>query len=429
MKIKNIIAREIISSGATPTIEAEVVLDSGAKGIASVPFGASAGSHEAALLLDRDPARYFGNGMLKAVDLIKTEVNTALRGVDSVNQRGVDEQLIALDGTRNKSRLGGNTLLAVSLAVARAAAISLNLPLYAYIREVFKLNIKDYVLPNPMMVVIEGGKHADGSTDLQEYLVSAYGRSTVRENVRMGIEIYHHLRKILQAKNFNINVGHEGAYAPAGITDNELPMRFIVEAIEKAGYKPGEDCGISLDAAASEFYHDGLYRLAIENRSLSAPELKDYYLSWLDKYPIATTEDMFAEDDWEAWTAFTAASKRPHIGDDLIVTNIERLKIAIEKKAANAVLVKLNQIGTLTETIDCCMMARSNNMMLVPSHRGGGETNDTFMVDLGVAVNATFIKVGPSRGERVEKYNRLMYIADELEGKSEVYGNAYHTVR
>lgn len=428
MKIKNVRAREILSSGATPTIEAEVMLESGSVGVASVPYGASAGTHEAALLLDRDERRYFGNGMLKAVDFVNGEIRKLLVGHIAEEQREIDGLMIALDGTSNKSRFGGNAILAVSLAVARAMSEERKLPLYAYLRDAFNLSITEYVLPNPLMVVIEGGKHADETTDLQEYIVAAYGRESVRENVRMGIEIYQTVKKILKQNEYDTNVGNEGAFAPVGIKDNELPLKFITEAIERAGYRPLEEVGISIDAAASEFYKDGKYHLAIENRALNAEELALYYLAWLEQYPIATLEDMFAEDDWDAWTSFTSRIKVANIGDDLTVTNPVRLKLAIEKKAITATLIKPNQIGTLSETIDCCLLARKAGLMTVTSHRGGGETNDTAMIDLAVAVNAAFVKVGPSRGERVEKLNRLMRIEEELAGRATVAGASYRFI-
>ncbi len=427
--IQSIHAREILSSGATPTIEAEVLLESGAVGIASVPFGASAGSHEAAVLLDGDTKRYFGNGMLKAIEHIHTDIAPALLGMDGSDQRSIDERMKELDGTPNKVRFGGNAILVVSLAVARACAAAEKLPLYAYIRKAYQLSIQEYILPNPMMVVIEGGKHADHSTDLQEYMVSLIGNDSVRENVRRGIEIYHHLKKILEREGFNVNVGNEGAYAPAGIRDNELPLRFISEAIAASGYTPGSEVGISLDAAASEFYKDGFYHLSIEGKKVSSDTLIAYYQPWFQKYPIATIEDMLHEDDWDAWTKLTALSPVPNIGDDLTVTNVERLKMAIDRKAINAILIKLNQIGTLTETIDCCMMAREHEFMTVTSHRGGSETEDTAMIDLAVAVNSSFVKVGPSRGERVAKYNRLMKIEEEFGTKARVVGRDFRKIQ
>jgi len=428
MKIKNIRAREILSSGATPTIEAEVELESGSVGIASVPFGASAGTYEAAVLLDHDEKRYFGNGMQKSVGYVNNDIKNQLIGHDAEDQREIDNILIALDGTPNKSKLGGNAILSVSLAVARATAAEKNLPLYAYIREAFDLSLPEYVLPNPMMVMIEGGKHADNSTDLQEYLICSYGADSVKENVRMGIEIYHTTKKILKENKFNSNVGNEGAFAPAGISSNEQPLKFITDAITRTGYRVIDEVGLGIDAAASEFYENGKYHLAIENKLLSSDDLMSYYLPWLAKYPIVTLEDMFHEDDWEAWQKFMPQINIPHIGDDLTVTNTSRLKKAIETKSISAILIKLNQIGSLSETVDCCMLARQNGLMTVTSHRGGGETNDTAMIDLAVAVNSAFVKVGPSRGERVEKFNRLMRIEEELEGRARVSGKDFKVI-
>lgn len=418
-------AREILASGSSPSLEAEVLLESGAIGVASVPYGASAGVHEATVLLDNDKARYNGQGMLKAVANINDQISQKLIGMDASHQREVDQTMLSLDGTPNKANLGGNAILGVSLAVAQAEANEEKMPLYRYIRKVFDLPITTFALPNPMMVIIEGGKHADNSTDLQEYCISPFGKNTARENIRMGAEIFQTLKKVLKEKGFNTNVGNEGAYAPAGISDNELPLKFIVEATEKAGYKPGEDAGISLDAAASEYFHEGKYHLKIENKDLTSEEIIEYYLPWLEKYPIITVEDMLHEDDWDWWPVFTSKIKIPNITDDFTVTNLKRLQRAIDAKAGTAILIKLNQIGSLTETVDCCMLARKNGWMTVVSHRGGGETNDTSMVDLAVAVNSGFIKVGPSRGERVCKYNRLMKIEEELLGSSQVIGKKY----
>jgi enolase len=425
--IKKIRAREILSSGSTPSIEVRCELKSGTVGTASVPYGASAGIHEAFILLDGDE-RFLGKGMLKAVKNVNTKIAKKIIGMDAVNQRKIDTTMIKLDGTKNKKKLGANTILGVSLAVAKASANEHKKPLYQYIRDVFNLKIKKFILPNPMMVVIEGGKHADQSTDLQEYMVSPIGDKSVKENVRAGIEIYLNLKKLLKEKGFSTNVGNEGAFPPSGINDNEVPIKLILEAIRRAGYKPGKDVGISIDAAASEFYKNGKYQLKIENRSLSSKALIDYYLQWLKKYPIITIEDMLHEDDWENWTILTEKADIPNIGDDITVTNVKRLQRAINTKAINAILIKLNQIGTLSETVDCCMLARKHNFMTVISHRGGGETNDTAMIDLSVAVNSGFVKVGPSRGERVEKYNRLMEIEDGLGRKARVAGKDYKKV-
>lgn len=434
MHIKKITAHEILASGGYPTVEVEVELESGIIGKASVPYGASAGSHEATVLNDGDNSRYNGNGVLVAINNIINEIAPKLIGMDANNQRSIDELMIELDGTPNKARLGGNAILAVSLAVAYAAAKEKKVPLFKHIAETFQTGLNfpsgsynegsnadqnfgssydTTNLPNPMVVVIEGGKHADETTDLQEFCITAIGTESVKEKVRKSIESYHALKTILKENNFSTNVGNEGAFAPNGLPSNEAPLNYIVEAIKKAGYNPGVDLAISIDAAASEFYKDGKYNLSIENKSLTSQELIEYYKNWLGKYPIVTIEDMLDEDDWENWPAMTAVAKEhniENIGDDLTVTNIERLQKAIDLNAISAILIKLNQIGSVSETVDCCMLAKKNNMMTVVSHRGGGETNNTAMVDLAVAVGSRFIKVGPTRGERVSKYNRLMEI-------------------
>ncbi|MBD3363232.1 phosphopyruvate hydratase [Candidatus Dojkabacteria bacterium] len=428
-KIKSVRAREILASGGKPTIEAYVELESGAKGKASVPYGSSAGVHEATVLTDDDENRYNGKGMLKAVSNVNDKISNELIGLNAEEQRVIDEKMIEMDATENKANLGGNAILSVSLAVAKASANENNLPLYKYIRQVYNLNISDYYLPNPMMVVIEGGKHAHQSTDLQEYIISPFGFNSARENIRMGEEIYIALKKHLKSLDLNTNVGNEGAFAPSGLNNNEKPLQLILESIKKAGYTPGKDVGISMDAAASEYFENGKYILSIEGKELSSEELIEYYLPWFDKYPIVTVEDMLHEDDWENWPKFTSKINVPHITDDLTVTNTTRLQRAIDEKAGDAILIKLNQIGSLTETVDCCMLARKNGWMTVPSHRGGGEVNDTSMIDLAVAVNSGFVKVGPTRGERVCKYNRLMEIEDELGEKANVMGADYAKVK
>jgi enolase len=431
MKIKKIKAREILSSGSTPSIEVKCELTSGTIGIASVPYGASAGIHEAFVLLDKDEKRYLGKGMSKAVDNVNKIIAPKLIGKDADNQKEIDSLMKKLDGTENKKRLGANAILGVSLAVARAASNEKQIPLYKHIRDTFKLPIKNYILPNPMIVIIEGGKHAAKSTDLQEYMVSPIGNKSVKENVRCGIEIYLTLKKILKQKGFSVNVGNEGAFAPEGLSTNEAPLEFIQEAVRKAGYKLGKDAGISLDPAVSEIFENGRYMLKKENKRLNSEQMIDYFEKWVNKYPIITLEDPLHEDDWDNWPKVIKrlGKKISIIGDDLTVTNPKRLQKAIEMKAINAILIKLNQIGTLTETVECCMLARKNNFMTVVSHRGGGETNDTSMIDLAVAVNSGFVKVGPSRGERVCKYNRLMEIEDELGSKAKVAGNDFRKIK
>ncbi len=418
MKITSIRAHEILASGGYPTLEVEVTLDTGEVGVASVPYGASAGSHEASVLVDEDAHRYDGKGMLKAVDNVLTKIAPMLMGQDANEQKHIDQLMIDADGTPQKTIFGGNTILAVSLAVARAGAMAKKQPLYRHLAEVFQTGVDFSVLPKPMVVVIEGGKHADHTTDLQEYCITAIADESSTKCVQMCLESYHQLAKVLKQHHLSTNVGNEGAFAPNGIVSNEAPFQFILQAIEEAGYTAGKDLGISIDAAASEFYKDGKYQLSIENSSLDAAALITYYESWLQRYPIVSIEDMLHEDDWENWVKLKQVSDKYHvplIGDDLTVTNIERLQKAIDMNAISAILIKLNQIGTVSETVQCCLLARDHGMMSVPSHRGGGETNDTAMVDLAVAVGGKFIKVGPTRGERVEKYNRLMEIERELQ--------------
>lgn len=413
MKLTQVRAHEILASGGLPSIEAEVMLENGIVGSASVPYGASAGSHEATVLVDNDAARYGGNGMLQAIQNVQEKIGPAVIGRDALDQRGLDQAMIELDGTENKANLGGNAILAVSLATARAAAKSQDKELFQHIADSFGTQPDYSRLPQPMVVVIEGGKHADDTTDLQEFCMSALGGGSPTENIRKVLESYHKLKGVLKAQKLSTNVGNEGAFAPNGIPSNEAPFAYILEAIKNAGYEPGKDIGVSIDAAASEFFKDGMYHLAVENRSLSAQELIAYYQSWLEKYPLATIEDPLHEDDWDNWVAMkqvTDQFKVPLIGDDLTVTNMKRLQKAIDLNAISAILIKLNQIGTVTETVDTCMLAKKHGMMSTTSHRGGGETNDAAMVDLAVAVNSAYIKVGPTRGERVSKYNRLMEI-------------------
>lgn len=417
MKIAKIDAYEIIASGGLPSVAAEVSLENGLVGKASVSYGASAGSHEASVIFDGDKKRFSGKGMLQVVTNIKTKITPTLVGLEIADQRKIDQTMINFDSTQQKSNLGGNAILAVSLAAARAGAAALNKPLYRHIIDTYQTQPNLSKLPQPMMVAIEGGKHASNSTDLQEYCLTATGSMNTAESVRATLESYHALKTILKTAGYSTNVGNEGAFAPDGIANNELPLEYLTQAIKTAGYKPGSDVSISIDAAASEFFRDGKYQLTLENKALSSDELIAYYQPWLTKYPIASIEDMLSEDDWQGWIKLNALAnqnKIMHIGDDLTVTNSKRLQMAIEQKAINAILIKLNQIGTLTETVDCCLLAQKHGLATVPSHRGGGETNDTAMVDLAVAVGSRFIKCGPTRGERVAKYNRLIAIEREL---------------
>lgn len=422
--IKKVQAREILASGGEPSLQVTVTLESGAVGEASVSYGASAGSREATVMLDKDQQRYSGKGMLMAVEIINKILGPMIVGMEASDQQMVDKKMIEADGTVNKAKFGGNGILGVSMAVARAQAAEEKLPLYLYLKNKFNLGeinpstSSGLRMPKPMVVMIEGGKHADQTTDLQEYLVSAMGDRSAAENVRMQMEVYQALKKILKREGLSINVGNEGAFAPNGLSSNEKPMEYLVEAIKNAGYKPWIDAGISIDAAASEFQNkdSGKYNLSIENREVTSEELINYYCSWIDKYPFVSWEDMLSEFDWESWPKLLEkiGGKFPLIADDLTVTNTKIWQEAIDKKAADAILIKLNQAGSVTETIECCKLAIDNNFWTVTSHRGGGETNDTFMVDLAVAVGSEYIKVGPTRGERVEKYNRLMRIEEEL---------------
>lgn len=417
--IKSIAAHEILSSGAYPTIETTLTLENGISGIASVPFGVSAGSKEAEVLLDGDKKRYQGKGCRKAISNIEKIIAPRLKGVNALGQRMVDHILNDLDPSPRKEELGGNAILSVSLACTRAAAKAESVELYQYIRELSggerysSLPVRKYSIPRPMMVVIEGGAHADHSTDFQEYLICPLQNVKYHDQVRMGIEVYYETKKILQRKGYNTNVGTEGAFAPAGIGSNEEPVRILIEAIEMAGYVPGKDIGIAIDAAASEFYRQGQYVLSCEKKKLSAEALISYYQKIVQKYGILSLEDGLAEDDWQNWSKLyrKLGKQTVIVGDDLTVTNVKYLQKAINERAINAIIIKPNQVGTLTETLETIALAQKNKIQTIVSHRGGGDTNDTFIMDLGVAAGSAFTKVGPSRGERVEKYNRMMRIA------------------
>lgn len=421
-KIKEIEGREILASGGSPSLEVTVTLESGVIGEASISYGASAGSKEAVVLLDGDKNRYNGKGMLKAVENINGTIKDSLVGMEASEQRSIDEKMIELDGTENKSVLGGNAILGVSLAVARAEANEEKLPLYKYLRKAYGIERDGWKLPRPMVVMIEGGKHANDTTDLQEFMIGSREDMSAAKNVRMVMEIYVELKKILEREGLSTNVGNEGAFAPSGIVSNEKAMEYLVEAMKNTGYE--EEAGIGLDAAASEFYNQESkkYELKLEGKELSSDELIKYYESWMEKYPIIAMEDMLSEFDWDSWPKLVEVidGKFPLISDDLTVTNSELLEKAIKMKAATAILIKLNQAGTLSETVDSCLLANKNNLMTMQSHRGGGESNDTFLVDLAVAVGSEYIKVGPTRGERVVKYNRLMRIEEELKLENQV---------
>ncbi len=412
--IKAIIGREIIDSRGNPTVEADVILESGVRGRAAVPSGASTGAREAIELRDGDTRRYGGKGVTQAVNHINTEIREALLGKNAADQTDIDNTMLALDGTDNKSKLGANALLAVSMACARAAAANEGKPLYAYLSK-----DKDYLMPVPMMNIINGGAHADNSVDLQEFMVMPVGAPSMAEAIRYGAEVFHALKKVLHDKGMNTAVGDEGGFAP-DLPSNEAAIEVILEAIDKAGYKAGEDIMIAIDAASSEFYQDGKYVLASENKSLSASEFIDVLEDWVEKYPIISIEDGLAEDDWDGWKEITErlGKKVQLVGDDLFVTNTRIFKQGIDKHIANSILIKVNQIGTLTETLAAIDMAKQAGYTAVISHRSG-ETEDTTIADLAVATSVGQIKTGSmSRSDRVAKYNQLIRISEELADKA-----------
>ncbi len=417
MNIGDVFAREILDSRGNPTVEVEVVLESGARGVAAVPSGASTGAHEALELRDKDPKRYGGKGVLKAVNNVNEAIADEIIGTDALDQRGLDARLLELDGTATKSSLGANAILGVSLAAARAVAADLGVPLYRYLG-----GPNAHVLPVPMMNILNGGKHTEWqSTDLQEFMVMPVGAESFREGVRACVEVYHALAKVLTGRGLTTAVGDEGGFAPA-LASNRDALDVIMSAIEAAGYKPGDDMMLAIDAAATELYEDGAYRLRKEGRTLSSAEMVDFYTGWVEQYPIISIEDGLSEDDWEGWAALTArlGDRVQLVGDDLFVTNTNRLRRGIRERSANSILVKLNQIGSLTETLDAMSMAMRARFTAVVSHRSG-ETEDTTITDLAVALNAGQIKTGaPARSERTAKYNRLMAIEDEL-GSSASY--------
>jgi enolase len=411
--IEDVIAHEILDSRGNPTIEVEVTLMDGSWGRAAVPSGASTGVHEALELRDDDKQRYLGKGVLKAVANVNEEIADALIGWDVTDQMGIDQALLDLDGTPNKSALGANAILGTSLAVAKAAANALGLPLYRYIGGVYA-----HVLPVPMMNILNGGAHTGWqSTDAQEFMVMPLGASSFSEGLRWGAEIYHTLKSVLKERGYTALVGDEGGYAPA-LKANSEAVEVILVAIERAGYKPGEQIGIALDPAASELYEEesGLYNLRREGKKLNSEEMVAFWKSWVDQYPIVSIEDGLAQDDWQGWRMMVAelGDRLQIVGDDLLVTNPERVRRAIQEKAANALLVKLNQIGTLTETIEAVEICQRAGWRAVTSHRSG-ETEDTTIADLSVALNMGQIKTGaPARSDRVAKYNQLLRIEAEL---------------
>jgi enolase len=414
--IKGVRAREILDSRGNPTIEVEVELKDGTKGVAAVPSGASTGKHEALELRDGDKNRYNGKGVLKAVANVNGTIAEAISGMSAFDQAKIDYTLIKLDGTPERSRLGANAILGVSLAVAHAAANSKNISLYRYLN-----NAKIYTLPVPMMNILNGGRHAENSTDLQEFIIMPAGAKNFSEALRIGTEIYHALKKVLKDRGLNTNVGDEGGFAPS-LPSNKNAVEAILTAMGLAGYKPGKDCFIALDAAASEFYKDGKYVLAREGKTFTSKEMVEFYVKWVKDYPIISIEDGLAEDDWEGWQLLTKklGDKVQIVGDDLYVTNVQRLKKGIELRASNAVLVKPNQVGTLTETLEAINKAKKAGWAAIVSHRSG-ETEDTTIADLAAGLGTRQIKAGaPCRSERTAKYNRLLKIEAEL-GKRAVY--------
>lgn len=411
--ITEVFARQILDSRGNPTVEAEVVTENGIVGRAAVPSGASTGIHEAMELRDGDKSKYMGKGVLKAVENINSVINDALVGEYIFDQNDIDRIMLDLDGTDNKSKLGANAILAVSMAVAKAAAEEAGQPLYRYIG-----GVNANTLPIPLMNILNGGSHADNSIDFQEFMIMPVNAPTFSESLRMGVEVFHHLKNVLKSKGYSTNVGDEGGFAP-NIKSNEEAIETVLQAIEKAGYRPGEDIYIAMDAAVSEMYNpeSGIYTFhKSDNRRMNSGELAAYWTEWTSKYPILSIEDGLAEDDWDGWKLLTEAigNKVQLVGDDLFVTNVKRLQMGIDQKVANSILVKVNQIGSLTETINTVNLATKNSYTNIMSHRSG-ETEDTTIADLAVALNSGQIKTGSaSRTDRIAKYNQLIRIEEEL---------------
>ena len=404
--IRNIFAREIVDSRGTPTVEVEVSLEK-LSSLASVPSGASTGTYEARELRDEDKNRFFGKGVTKAVDLINSEINETIQGMKITDQSLIDKTLINLDGTHNKSRLGANSILAVSLACAKAAAKFLNLPLFSYIGGI------STSLPTPLMNIVNGGCHSNNKLDFQEFMIIPLGFSSFKDALRAGCEVFHCLKNLLNKNSFSISVGDEGGFAP-DFSSNKQCLDFIIDAIEKSGYKPGQEIYIGLDVASSEFFDGKKYKLASESLELSSQDIVRYYQNLIENYPIISIEDGLDENDWDGWSLMTQeiGKKCQLVGDDLFVTSTERLKTGLEKKSGNSILIKLNQIGTLTETIETINLAKKNNFNTIISHRSG-ETEDTFISDLSVGIDSGQIKTGSlSRSERISKYNQLLRIED-----------------
>lgn len=424
--IVEIYAREVLDSRGNPTVEVEVTTENGTVGSAIVPSGASTGVHEAVELRDGDKSRYLGKGTLNAVNNVNEIIADELIGFDIFDQVGIDRALIQIDGTENKSKLGANAILGVSMAVARAAAIESDTPLYEYIGGV---NAK--TLPVPMMNILNGGEHADNNVDIQEFMVMPAGACSFKEALRMGTEVFHNLKSVLKSKGYNTAVGDEGGFAP-NLNSNEEALQTIMEAIEKAGYKAGKDIFLALDVASSEMYENGKYDFKGEEKIYSSQELVNYYCELVEKYPIISIEDGLSEDDWDGWKLLTEkiGNKVQLVGDDLFVTNYSRLNMGIEKGIANSILIKLNQIGTITETLDAIELAKTHGYTCVISHRSG-ETEDTTIADLAVAVNAGQIKTGSaSRTDRICKYNQLLRIEDRLGENSKFLGlSAFYNIK
>ena len=418
--IVDVVAREILDSRGNPTIEADVVLESGVSGRAAVPSGASTGSKEAIELRDGDKARYFGKGVTKAVEHVNTEICEAVLGLDATEQGLIDRTLIDLDGTENKSRLGANAILAVSCAIAKAAADECSLPLYRYLGGAGEMQ-----LPVPLMNVINGGAHANNRIDLQEFMLVPLGAPNFREALRYGAEVFQTLKKMIDERGMPTTVGDEGGFAP-NLTSNEAALQLLVEAIDKAGYTPGSDMALALDCAATEFHREGAYRLESENRALTAPQFADVLATWCDRYPIISIEDGMAEDDWDGWRLLTErlGERVQLVGDDVFVTNTKILREGIAKGVANSILIKINQIGTLSETFAAITMANRAGYTAVVSHRSG-ETEDSIIADIAVGTNAGQIKTGSlSRSDRIAKYNQLLRIEEDLGDAASYPGRA-----
>ncbi len=427
-QIIGIRGRQILDSRGNPTVEVEVFTEQGAMGRAAVPSGASTGVHEACELRDGDKSQYLGKGVMQAVQNVNNVLNEELRGMYVGDQKSIDMKMIELDGTDNKSRLGANAILGVSLACAKAAAMEANLELFHYLG-----GVNAYTLPVPMMNILNGGSHADNSIDFQEFMIMPVGAPTFTEALRMGAEVFHNLRSVLKSKGMSTNVGDEGGFAP-NLGSNEEAITCILQAIEKAGYRPGEDVYIALDAAASEFYlpEENVYHLKWSSGDKLTPnQMSDFWAEWVKKYPVISIEDGMAEDDWDGWRLHTdtIGDRCQLVGDDLFVTNVSRLKMGLEKKVANSILIKLNQIGTLTETIDAVNLAMRNNYTAIISHRSG-ETEDTTIADLVVAMNAGLIKTGSaSRTDRICKYNQLMRIEESLGDQAYYLGKDFKFIK